>query len=275
MYNITEYGKTQKGNDINMPFAEFRFPSSSLSHETSVCVILPGNGPYDDIPVLWLLHGMHGAHDSWIRKSNIERYAHERGIAVVTPEGENSFYHDMKYGKKYFTYISEELPEVIRRTFRISAAREKNFIAGLSMGGYGAVRTALLCPDRYAGCASLSGCVDIASTAEEDDESNAEFAVPIWGEGFRESVRGSDSDIFAILRSFPADKPLPTIYSCCGRQDFLWSQHEAFKALLEELSQKRKIDWTAEDWDGVHNWAFWSKHVSRAVDVITAPYLAK
>ena len=235
--------------------------------------MLPDEGPFDDIPVLWLLHGMHGAHDSWIRKSNVERYAQTRHIALVTPEGENSFYHDMKYGKKYFTYISEELPEIIRRTFRISAAREKNFIAGLSMGGYGAVRTALLCPDRYAGCASLSGCVDIASTASDD--SDAEYAVPIWGENYKEAVRGSNSDIFAILRSFPADKPLPTIYFCCGRQDFAWPQHESFKKLLEELSTGRKIDWTAEDWDGVHNWNFWNAHIARAADVITAPYLGQ
>ncbi len=257
-----------------MSFAEFRFRSRSLDRDTAACVFLPDDGPDDDIPVLWLLHGMHGSYDSWFRKSNIERYAQKKRIAVVTPEGENSFYHDMKYGMKFFSFISEELPATIRRTFRISAAREKNFIAGLSMGGYGAVRTALLRPDLYAGCASLSGCLDIVSLLDAVDADSA-HALAIWGGDFKSSVAGTDSDIFSLIRNFPAAKALPRIYACCGRQDSLYSEHVAFRELVAGVSESRKIDFLTEEWDGVHDWNFWNGHIARAVDWITGPYLNK
>ncbi|MBO7376746.1 MAG: esterase family protein [Clostridia bacterium] len=255
-----------------MSFAEFRFRSRSLDRDTAVCVFLPDDGPDDDIPVLWLLHGMHGAYDSWFRKSNIERYAQRKRIAVVTPEGENSFYHDMKYGMKFFSFVSEELPAIIRRTFRISAEREKNFIAGLSMGGYGALRTALLRPDLYAGCASLSGCVDMVSLLDGVDADSV-HALAIWGENFKTSVAGTDSDLFSLIRNFPAGKAFPSIYACCGRQDSLYSEHVSFRELLDAVSKERKIDYLTEEFDGIHDWVFWNKYIGRAVDRITGPYL--
>ena len=114
------------------------FRSAELSHETAVNIILPEGCPEEDIPTVFLLHGMHGDHSSWVRKTCIERYAAERRLAVVMPDGENSFYADMKYGKKYFTYVSEELVDYVRKILRLSRKRERTFVCGLSMGGYGA-----------------------------------------------------------------------------------------------------------------------------------------
>lgn len=132
-----------------------QFRSNALAQDTSITVILPDTTPADDIPTLYLLHGMHSDFTGWERKTNIERYAIDRKIAVVMPDGGNSFYHDMKYGKNYFTYVTEELIAYTRRFFRLSHKREKTFICGLSMGGYGAFYLCLRRPDLYAGCASL------------------------------------------------------------------------------------------------------------------------
>ena len=95
----------------------------------------------EDIPTLWLLHGMHGDRNSWMNGSAIVRHARARGIAVVMPSAENSFYTDQKYGFKYYTFIAKELPEYLRKILPLSKKREKNYIAGLSMGGYGAFKS--------------------------------------------------------------------------------------------------------------------------------------
>ena len=240
------------------------FRAHSLSHDTVINVILPDETPAEDIPTLYLLHGMHGNHESWVRKSNIERYAASRHIAVVMPEGENSFYHDMKYGKKYFTYIAGELPSVVRRVYRLSDKREKNFIAGLSMGGYGAVRTALLKPESYAAAASLSGCLDIVRVLSECEWSPEASA--IWGDGFRTCAKGTDSDLFHILDSFPDSAPKPAIYACCGQQDSLYKDNITFRDYMQSTGKAEGFNFCFEDGTGIHDWVFWNKWVGRAVD---------
>jgi len=123
------------------------FFSEALGLSTSMCVILPEpargqigmpgserqpSGPH---PVLWLLHGLSDDHTIWQRRTSIERYVAERGLAVVMPAVARSFYTDMAHGLPYWTFISEELPAAARSFFPLSPAREDNFVAGLSMGG--------------------------------------------------------------------------------------------------------------------------------------------
>ncbi|MCQ2354812.1 MAG: esterase family protein [Clostridia bacterium] len=246
-----------------MALLNVSFRSQSLNHDTFINVILPENGPAEDIPTLYLLHGMHGNHSSWVRKTNIERFAQENKLAVVMPEGENSFYADMKYGKKYFTYVADELTAFTRRMFRLSEKREKTFIAGLSMGGYGAIKIALRRPERYAAAASLSGTVDIVShvltckwTAE---------AAAIWGDDFKSSIAGTDSDIFTLVRKYPANLPHPRIYAACGKQDPLYAENLSFKALMESEAGN-SFDFLFEDGDGIHNWEFWDKWIVPATE---------
>ena len=81
-------------------------------------------------------------------------------LIVIMPGAERSFYADMEHGYKYWTYISEELPSIMKSFFPISDKREDTFVAGLSMGGYGAMKLAFNHPERYAAAASLSSAVD-------------------------------------------------------------------------------------------------------------------
>ena len=118
------------------------YRSSALEATTCFNVILP-EGCTEDIPTVWLLHGLSGNQDDWLRFSSIERYANERRLAIVMPYGGDSFFCDMKYGGRYYTHLADELPAYIRRVFPLSAKREKNFAAGLSMGAYGALKLVL------------------------------------------------------------------------------------------------------------------------------------
>ena len=111
------------------------FRSEALGMDTDVNILIPETGE-SDIPVLYLLHGMHGDYTSWQNGSAIGKYARMRKIAVVMPSAENSFYCNMKYGYRYYDYMTKELPAFLARMLPIlSVKREKTFIAGLSMGG--------------------------------------------------------------------------------------------------------------------------------------------
>ena len=89
--------------------------------------------------MLYLLHGLGDDHTAWVRRSNIDRYANREGIAVIMPEVQRGFYTDAVYGPAYFTYITEELPPPVRVAFPGDGRSRPHFIAGLSMGGYGAL----------------------------------------------------------------------------------------------------------------------------------------
>ena len=153
------------------------FFSDVLGMCTNMDVILPettvgqigmeGHGSDGKCPTLYLLHGMSDDHTIWQRRTSIERYASEYNLAVVMPTTHLGWYTDMDMGYDYWTFISKELPEICRRFFpQMSARREDTFAAGLSMGGYGAMKCGLLAPETFSCCASLSGELDIADTCE-------------------------------------------------------------------------------------------------------------
>ena len=157
--------------------------SSTLGNNIAINVIIPtpqGNEQIVDqdvqkqyqyetgLPVVYLLHGAYGDFSSWIRYSNIERYAQERCCAVVMASAGNFFYQDMYHGSAYRTFFTEELPVFITSVFPVSSKKEDTYIAGFSMGGYGAWYLALSAPHLYAKAASMSGALDIAALYKQD-----------------------------------------------------------------------------------------------------------
>ena len=146
------------------------FYSETLAMTTRIQVIFPDLSN-DVTPVitgtprvLYLLHGLGGDCEEWTRFSKIEYYAKKYNFIIILPEVQRSFYCDTSYGPRYFTYIADELPEICSRWFRLDESRETTFIAGESMGGYGAMKAALSRPQRFAAAASLSGALDYVAT---------------------------------------------------------------------------------------------------------------
>src|SRR4051794_4385278 len=117
--------------------------------------------PRTDFPVLYLLHGLSDDHTAWLRYTSIERYSAAAGLAVVMPAVNRSFYANEHTGGRYWDYISEELPRIVGNFFRISHDPAQTYVAGLSMGGYGAMKLALTHPGRFAAAATLSGALDL------------------------------------------------------------------------------------------------------------------
>lgn len=188
-----------------MALIELSFKSKALMMQTSVNILLPvGTNKVDftaqddftyekkKFPVLYLLHGASDDHSCWLRLSSIERYAEEKGLAVVMPNADLSAYSDMVYGHRYWTYISEELPQFVEATFPISEKREDHFVAGLSMGGYGAFKMALRKPDYFAAAASLSGAMDLIGSLSDHSLFRHVFGDPT-------KVDNRENDLFYLI----------------------------------------------------------------------------
>ena len=133
-------------------------------------------------------------------------------LAVVMPAVHRSFYTDMAAGNHYWTFISEEVPAVARSFFPLSAARADNYVAGLSMGGYGAFKLALTRPERFAAAASLSGALDIARIARHPDPRRLSPREVKSIFGGSEKVAGSRHDLFHLAKRVSAQRgPRPRL----------------------------------------------------------------
>lgn len=249
------------------------FFSEVLGMSSQLEVILPQNtegqigignaGGKNRYPVLYLLHGMTDNQTTWQRNTSIERYAAEKGLAVVMPACHLGWYTDMKCGFRYYTYISREVPEVCRRFFPcISDKREENFVAGNSMGGYGAFKLALLNPEKFGAAASLSGGLDAAATAEKNGN---DFYPTLWEDIFgpADQVRGSGNDLFAAAQRLADEGAVkPKLYMWCGTEDFLYQQNQDMKSHLQELG----YDLTYKENPGDHSWKYWDPQIEDILD---------
>lgn len=247
-----------------MALLHVNFFSDVLGMATSMDVILPeqtmgqigmeGKASDKPFPTLYLLHGMSDDHTIWQRRTSIERYVSDMGIAVVMPTTHLGWYTDMAQGNRYWTFISEELPAKCRSFFKnMSDRREDTFAAGLSMGGYGAMKLGLRCSDRFAAVASLSGGLDAAACCTMND-------APIWGQifGKPEDVPGSDNDLFAVAQRLrESGKTLPKLFMWCGTEDFLYDQNIRMRDHLQSLG----YDLTYEESKGDHMWSCWDEKI--------------
>ena len=157
-----------------MALLTWNFHSQTLGISASANVVLPQSAVEKGkkLPVLYLLHGLSDDHTIWQRRTSIERYVEPLGLAVVMPAVNRSFYANMAHGPRYWDFISEELPRLARSFFPLSDKRSDTFVAGLSMGGYGAFKLALSHPDRFAAAASLSGTLDIVQLGNDKADPN-------------------------------------------------------------------------------------------------------
>ena len=198
----------------------------------------------------------------WMRKTAIERYATTYHIAVVMPEVARTWYTDTAYDANYFTFITEELPAVCRSYFKgMTDRREDNLIAGLSMGGCGAIKAALTYPDRYCGCAALSGALDIT---RDGRPYNLNEWQSIFGFQLESAaaLKGTKHDVFHLAQARKdAGCQLPRMFLWCGTEDSLIHVNRKYHTLLESLD----IDHRYEESEGNHTWKYWDLHIQDAL----------
>lgn len=246
------------------------FASETLAVGTSMTVLLPQRastqigltGQDSDTetppPVLYLLHGLTDNDTAWTRYTSIERYAAARGLAVVMPQVQRSFYADEAHGSRFYTFLSEELPQLVSSFFRVSTRREDTFVAGLSMGGYGALKWALREPSRFAAAASLSGVADLAGMQRHDHRPHI---VELVGRVFGRRVAGTEDDLLHLIAT-GGGRELPRLMLRCGTEDPLLAGNERFVAACREHG----VDLDAEFGPGAHEWDYWDTQIQAVLD---------
>ena len=253
-----------------MALIHVNYYSAALGMQRAMDVVLPqkqngvgqqsgaGNGKY---PVLYLLHGGSDDHTIWQRRTSIERYALERGLAVVMPSNDIGFYTDMQYGYDFFLHTADELPAIVREFFPgISSRREDTFAAGLSMGGFGAFKLGILRPEKFAAVASLSGAVDMLWAYPNGEHPDIDKFEPLFGT--RSDLVGSEDDLPVMMEQLIASgKDMPKFYMACGTEDFLYETNVRFR---DRFADRVDLTWYEEP--GTHEWGFWDRNIQRVLD---------
>lgn len=241
-----------------MAFLTINFYSHELKTDSEFCVVLPNDGkaPFRTV---YLLHGLENDHTIWTRLTSVERYANEMGLAIIMPNASRSFYTDMAYGRRYYSYISQELFDYTRSILNLSSNREDTFIAGFSMGGYGALKIAFRNPEKFSAVASLSGAVDMGSKTMKEvmgDELHL-----IYGDMGK--FYGSLEDVFHLANSY-SEKGADSlrIYQTVGKSDYLYGDNQNFRKIMEN----RPSDFIYEEDEGDHTWDFCDKHIKRVLE---------
>lgn len=258
-----------------MSLINLNFESQYLRNNTEISIILPDK-PRDvdakdyyesqkKYKVLWLLHGGYGNHSDWVRKSMIEIYAREKNLIVVMPSALNSFYSDwpgFMMGFDMYGFLIGELMPLVYNWLPASSAREDNFIAGLSMGGFGAVKYAVNHPEKFAAAAVFSAA-PINPKRVANSPASSFFQNLIDNAGGSEAFESSPDNTRKLILDKAKSGSLPKLYFACGKDDFLYDDiYLPFK----EYAQTNDIPITFEEMEGyAHEWRFWDLVIQRAL----------
>lgn len=211
---------------------------------------------------LFLLHGYTGAAGNWVPEYLAAMY----NFAIVMPNGENGFWVDgISTGHKYGTFVAVELVDYIRKTFGLAMNADETYIMGMSMGGYGALRTALAYPDRFGKTAPLSSAILIHSKAhmkpgDPDEHANYEYYRECFGD--LETIEQSRNNPEVLVDEILAEgKRMPEIFMACGSEDFLLDRNRAFHQFLED----RKVKHYYFESKGGHDVQFWDEYAKKFV----------
>ena len=234
-------------------------PTDKISFDTLDYQGVPEGG----YPTLYLLHGLLGNYTDWVSGTRIQRWAEDAGLAVVMPSGDNAFYiPGLAANSDYGAFVGEELPRVTRDMFPLSRRREDTFIAGLSMGGFGAIRNGMKFAETFSRIAAYSSGIHFFEP---------EGFFSIAGEhtvfGPLEEAAKTDKNHYVVLEELKArvaagEVEAPEFYMSCGTEDSLYGVNIKFRDQL--LSDGFKVTWDEEPHG--HDWDFWDSQIKKTVD---------
>jgi S-formylglutathione hydrolase FrmB len=247
-----------------------RFPSKLVNTTLPYNVILPTD--YDTArstryPVLYLLHGLTGHYSDWLSRTNVADYASEYRMIIVMPEGNDGWYTDsgIVVNDKYETYILQELIPDVQQRYRTIEARYGRAIAGLSMGGYGALKFGLKLPQTFVFAASMSGVLGVTRLPEKDIPSSWQESLKLFGPPASETRKAND--LFEIISKLPAARlaSLPYFYFDCGTEDapLIFSYNRELSGLMYE----KKIPHEYRELPGDHSWGYWDSQVQEILRI--------
>lgn len=214
-------------------------------------------------PVIYLLHGLMGHFDNWAKMTNLQEYSREYDFIIVMPEGNDGFYTNAENvpADRYEDYLIRDLIPDVEKNYRTRTDRNGRIIAGLSMGGYGAIKYGLKYPDKFVLAGSFSGALGAARTDLKvigtGWKALSDAITAVYGE--MGSRTRKENDLYTLIEGLAADdiEELPFLYIDCGTEDFLIGDNRSFATKLFE----RKIPHEFRQLPGMHDWKYWDKQV--------------
>ena len=240
------------------------FTSSTLMRRCTMNVFVPEK-PHPDgkpgFPVIYLLHGRSGDENSY-RDHGLRSLAEKYHFIVVMANAARSFYCNMASGEKYWTFISEELPRLVSVMFPARTDRANTFAAGLSMGGYGALKLGMRFPEKFAKIGAMSAVADISWAGRKEGMMCDEEVISIFGS--RTAMIGTEDDLFTLL-----EKPVPAcgrpeLMMRCGTADILIEENREF-VRRAEAAGNWSVDYK-ETPDAIHTWTYWMPTLEEIFD---------
>ena len=235
------------------------FHSEALERTVPLRALVPlEDAPRVPMPAMYLLHGLYGSEQDWFQYTRVMLWARAKGLAVFCPAGENGFYvNQADTGEAYMRYVGEELPAFTRRLFPLSSRREDTFIAGLSIGGYGALNAGLTYPETFGKVAALSAA--LRPWKRMDKPQGGCVQRPAYAR----ALFGQDTepwDTLTLARQCGARAP--ELWLSCGAQDDLLEENIALVNGLRQAGIPAYFDQPP----GAHNWDFWDREIQRVID---------
>lgn len=259
-----------------MANGRFQFCSDCLRRMVEFHLVLPNDLPKEwtaenphfkrPMKTLFLLHGYTGGSMDWMTGSAVCELAGNYNLAVVCPAGENSFYLDgPETGRQYATYVGEELVQYVRKTFGLAQKMEDTYIGGLSMGGFGAIHTALQFNHHFAKAFALSSALIVHEVAnmkpgQGNPVANYEYYRLMFGEP-EKLLTSINNPEELIRRHQAAGERIPALFMACGTEDFLLENNRELRDFLQE----KGVEHVYHESPGIHNWAFWNQYLEPAI----------
>lgn len=245
-----------------------KYNSTALNRNVRFEMYIPNDKPQETpqkMRTLFLLHGYTGEGWNWVPEWLAQKY----GFAVVAPSGENAFWLDgLSTGHKYCTFVGEELVDYIRRTFGLARTAEETYILGLSMGGFGALHTALSYPQNFGKAAAMSSALivhQIAGMKPGTDNGTANYDYYHECFGDLETVLESSSNPEVLAKRLKdSGARIPEIFMSCGTEDFLLEENREFHQYLESI----EIPHTYLESKGTHDMEFWNEYTLKFVEMM-------
>jgi S-formylglutathione hydrolase FrmB len=231
---------------------------------TSIHVISPVDSGVPSESTLYLLHGAGDNASTWHRLTTVEQYAAKYGCTVIMPQVNRSYYTDMEYGLDYFHYVTQELPAFCSRLFKLNDDSQHTYIAGLSMGGYGALKAALTYPDRYTKAVSLSGVTDIQQRLRDPkmEPGMAREMKAVFG---TELLIKPEQDLYELAsRRIIEGGRLPALLCCCGTEDPFIGMNREFA----DHMRSTPFNFEYVEGPGTHDWFFWEEHLKTTFEFL-------
>lgn len=256
-----------------------RFFSASLQRDMPYVVVLPTGykNSQQRYPVLYLLHGWQGDETNWVKLTHLVEDAAAYPFIIVTPRAENSWYVNSatQPSNRFQDYILQDLVSDVEAHYRTMASAQERAVAGLSMGGYGALLFALKRPHMFAVAASISGAFAGPSGVEDVMTQLRESTDAAYGP-LGSATRAENNLDLLIGKSIPDE--LPYLFVECGSSDPLLASN---RKVVSELSADH-VAYEYHEYPGAHTWTFWDnalpmmlKVIAQHMNVKSVPSVAK